>query len=113
MHPMSVGINNYIHNNKNCSAKQLPYGAVAWQLYMINVVCSYLIETKAVQSSTFPALFYLPLILSYDQPLEYGGNWTYADSKYLFVITRLVLSNANNEAPAHVGFKLLQRVLYS
>ena len=54
----------------------------------------YLIETKTVHSSAFPALFYLTLVLStilYGQPLGYGGDRAYADSKHVFAFTSLLV----------------------
>ena len=48
----------------------------------------YLIETKAVHSSAFPALFYLTLVLSAilirSTTWIYGGDRVYADSKHVF-----------------------------
>ena len=49
-------------------------------------MCVYLIETKAVHSSAFPALFYLMLVLSAilirSTTWIYGGDQVYADSKH-------------------------------
>ena len=56
----------------------------------------YLIETKAVHSSAFPALFYLTLVLSailiQSTTCIYGEDRVYADSKHVFGITSLLIS---------------------
>ena len=56
----------------------------------------YLIETKAVFYSAFPAFFYLTLVYCppfwYGQPLGYGGDRAYADSKHVFASTQLASS---------------------
>ena len=57
----------------------------------------YLIETKVFHSSAFPALFYLTLVLSTiliwsTTSLGYGGDRAYADSKHVFVFTRIAKS---------------------
>ena len=58
----------------------------------------YLIETKAVHSSAFPALFYLPLVLSAilirSTTWINGGDRVYADSKHVFGCTSLQLRKA-------------------
>ena len=55
---------------------------------MMNV---YLIETKAVDSSAFPALFYLTWVVSAilirSTTWIYGGDQVYADSKHVFGFT--------------------------
>ena len=55
----------------------------------------YLIETKAIHSSAFPAFFYLTLVLSAILILSttwiYGGDWVYADSKHVFGFTSLLV----------------------
>ena len=62
----------------------------------------YLIETKAVHSSAFPALFYLTLVLSTSQPLGYNDQ-ACSDSKHMFAFTSLL-------APMQDGKKLGRRV---
>ena len=58
-------------------------------------MCVYLIETKAVHSSAFPALFYLTLVLSAilirSTTWIYGGDQVYADSKHMFGFTSLLI----------------------
>ena len=58
-------------------------------------MCVYLIETKAVHSSAFPALFYLTLVLSAilirSTTWIYGGDRVYADSKHVFWFTSLLV----------------------
>ena len=58
-------------------------------------MCVYLIETKAVHFSAFPALFYLTLVLSAilirSTTWIYGGDRVYADSKHVFWFTSLLV----------------------
>ena len=58
-------------------------------------MCVYLIETKAVHSSAFPALFYLMLVLSAilirSTTWIYGGDRVYADSKHVFWFTSFLV----------------------
>ena len=55
----------------------------------------YLIETKAVRFSAFPALFCLTLVLSavliWSTTWIYGGDLVYADSKHMFGFTSLLV----------------------
>ena len=55
----------------------------------------YLVETKAVHSSDFPALFYLTLVLSAilirSTTWIYGGDRVCADSKHVFWFTSLLV----------------------
>ena len=55
----------------------------------------YLIETKAVHSSAFPALFYLTLVLSAilirSTTWIYGGDRLCADSMHVFGLTSLLV----------------------
>ena len=55
----------------------------------------YLIETKALHFSAFPALFYLTLVLStiliQPTPLGYGADRAYVDSKHVFAFTSLLV----------------------
>ena len=58
-------------------------------------MCVYLIETKAVHSSAFPALFYLTLVLSAilirSTTWIYGGDRVCADPKHVFGFTSLLV----------------------
>ena len=84
-----------------------------------NIMYVYLIETKAVHSSAFPALFYITLVLSAilirSTTWIYGGDRVYADSKHVFRFTSLLVPRiakagrgAGNEAMHSSGRVLLK-----
>ena len=61
----------------------------------------YLIATKAVHSSAFPALFYLTLVLSAilirSTTWIYGGDRVCADPKHVFGFTSLLVRSQDSE----------------
>ena len=93
--------------------KQLLYVAMTWQ----SKCMVYLIETKTVYSSTFPALFYLTLDCPpfwSSQPLGYNWDWAYADSKHVFAFTgfRKAGRGAGNEAIHPLGWLGMETTIW-